>query len=162
MVALVLLVAGCGEGGGVSGNTEDASGLTSAARQATRDLVTGDAAGVYDYLSTACKKRVGEAAFTRELDRAQAALRAEAGSQASSLGVGEVTTRGVRDGRGQARAQLLGADGSRLGTAPYQDWVYEDGDWRIDDCRPPADLPTGAERPGVGPAPGGGAAPTSS
>jgi hypothetical protein len=132
-----LLVAACGGGGG-SGSSQpnNEGGLESAARSFGNALFGADADEAYEFLTAECREDISEEDFEAAIAFIGVLLtlfQAEIGD----IEVDEVEVRNVEDGRGEARITLKGPDelGDEINEGnEFEEFVYEDGGWRIADC----------------------------
>jgi hypothetical protein len=147
-LAALLAVTGCssddsgsgtadpaGSGGpAASGESADAGGLETAARDTAQMLIDADYGAAYGRLSVRCQAAVPVEEFiaqaTEGADMAQ-----RMGVDLSSGVITDVTTEDVTatDGRANVVVEVDG-ESDDMGVAPF---VYEDGQWRLDDCGDP-------------------------
>jgi hypothetical protein len=136
ILLLCLVAAACGGGGGGTSQPENASGLESAARSFGNALFSGEAGDAYEFLSAECKEGITEEEFEAAVAFVGiflALFEAELGD----IEVDDVETRNIGDGRGEAMVTMRGPE--ELGDsfnedAEFEEWVYEDGGWRIVEC----------------------------
>jgi hypothetical protein len=133
-----LLFAACGGGGGGGSQPNNASGLESAAEDLWNAIFSGDTGDAYAFLTEDCKEEVSERDFRDTMGLLPALLTAFLGVDADDIKVDRIETRNVEDGEGEALVVLDVGDDDASDTFnegnDYEDWVYEDGSWRIADC----------------------------
>jgi hypothetical protein len=137
-VALVAVIAAACGGGGGGGQPNNAQGLEKAAGEFSKALFGGQTSTAYSFLSEQCRDEISEREFRDTMRAAEALFEVFAGAKFEDLEVGEVKTRNVEDGTGEALVvfkELEGAEGAALNdTGEYDTWMYEDGGWRLTDC----------------------------
>lgn len=129
-----LFASACGGGGG--GQANNAAGLEAAARDFGNALFGGDAGKAYAFLSEKCRESVSEEEFEQALAFIGVFL-ALFDADADDIEVDEVETRNVDGNRGEARITFRGPDQfeeSFNDDSEYEEFIYEDGGWRISDC----------------------------
>jgi hypothetical protein len=134
---LALLVAACGGGGGGgTSQPNNESGLEAAARSFGNALFGGDADEAYGFLAADCREDVSEEDFASAIAFIGVFL-ALFEAELGDIEVDDVDVRNVEDGRGEARITLKGPEelGDEINDdSEFDEFVYEDGGWRIADC----------------------------
>jgi hypothetical protein len=152
VAALTLALTACGGGGGSgtaggSKSTEDGNGSTVQPKTAAglHDAETAevtaafarDAKTSYGLLSKACRQKYSQSEWATQLARGTALVEAFTKVKYKDLKVQKVETRNVAGTSGEARAFIgTTTDGAPLDmTPPWDKWLYEDGGWRLNDCK---------------------------
>ncbi len=135
-VILALSLVACGGGGG--GQPNNASGLEKSAEDVWNAIFDGKTDDAYAYLTEDCKDQVSEREFRDGVGALPDLFEAFLDVKAEDIDVDKVETRNVKDSKGEALVVLDAGDddlNELLNDGnEYQDWVYEDGSWRIADC----------------------------
>lgn len=134
-LAAAMILAACGGGGG--GQANNAGGLEQAATELWEAILEGDTDSAYEFLTDECQETVSARDFREEVSGFPELLETFFEVDPDDVGVDEVQTRDVDDGRGEALVVFSGPDDipDFLNEGnEYQPWVYEGGSWRIDDC----------------------------
>jgi hypothetical protein len=145
-LAALLAVTGCSSddsgsgaadpagGPAASGESADADGLETAARETARMLIDADYGAAYGRLSVRCQAAVPVEEFIAQATEG-ADLAQRMGVDLSSGVITDVTTEDVTttDGRANVVVEVDG-ESDDMGAAPF---VYEDGQWHLDDCGDP-------------------------
>ena len=98
------------------------------------ELFLESPARTYDTYSTACRESTDRAEWAGEVMAGLAMFEAFFGVPFSELEIGDVLVRNVTETEGEAYVELLDPDGNPIGEEEYESWVYEDGNWRSNDC----------------------------
>ncbi len=137
LVTLTLGLASCGGGGG-SSQPNNASGLEKSAENVWSAIFNGKTSDAYAYMTNDCKDQVSEREFRDGIGALPSIFETFFGVKAKDISVDKVETRNVKDGKGEALVVLDAGDddiNQLLNDGnDYQEWVYEDGSWRIADC----------------------------
>jgi len=134
-LATLLVFAGCGDGDG--GQANNAGGLENASRQFAEAFFGGNSGDAYEFFTQECKDQISSRDFRDSMKATEEIFEALAGVKMEDIEVDEVRTRNVEDGKGEALIVFkTGEDtGFDLNEGnSYDDWVYEDGGWRLVDC----------------------------
>jgi hypothetical protein len=133
--AFALLFAACGGGGG-STQSNNEGGLEAAARSFGNAIYSADADEAYEFLTEECKEDISEEDFESAIAFIGVFL-AIFEVELGDVEVDDVEVRNVEDGRGEARITLKGPDDlpEEIDEGnEFEEFVYEDGSWRVADC----------------------------
>lgn len=165
LVAVAFVVATCG--GGASGSDDtgpdaiqpardesatDGSGTEADLERAATDsfmaFVTNDYQAYFNSLSRECREKLEYAAVEAHLQGRRFTAAEIGGIDLSDLGVGSAEISGLSGGTGNVILEITGTDELfREGTP--QNWVFEEGEWHLDECSDIGEAQGGLEGQGV-------------
>lgn len=131
-----LIVAACGGGDG-GGQSNDAAGLESAAREFGNSLFGGDTDRAYELLAADCRDQVSKDELQQTMAVAAVFIKGFYNVDLDEIKVDDIETRNVEDGAGEVMLTIkaAGIDSDELNADPTWDrWVYEDGGWKAAEC----------------------------
>jgi hypothetical protein len=144
LLAATLALSACGGGGG-GGQSNNAAGLEKAARQFAEAFFGGNSNDAYEFFTDECKDEISSRDFRDAMKATEQVFEVFAGVKMEDIEVDEVKARNVEGGKGEALIVFKtdeDADFDLNEDSSYDDWVYEDGGWRLVDCSDFADAGT--------------------
>jgi hypothetical protein len=144
VLAAALVAASCSgddsavTSGGAATQPATEAGLRAAVTKAGEGVIHNDAAGTYQLLSAACRAKVSQSEWAKQLLVATGLIEAFGDVKLNELKVGLVEVRNVTGTQGEARFSIVKPDGSDAfgddSQQAWTTWLYEDGAWRTEEC----------------------------
>jgi len=136
LLAVSLVAGACGGGDG-GGQANNAGGLEKAAREFAEAFFGGNSNDAYDFFTEECKDEISSRDFRDAMKATEQIFEVFAGVKMEDIDIDEVKTRNVEDGKGEALIVFKTDEDTDFDLnegSSYDDWVYEDGGWRLVDC----------------------------